>query len=371
MNLGTKLASAAVLAAAMLGAPAAAGAATGPGQPAASTTWTVMPAQDTSGVSLTSVACPASSMCLALGNSAGTSVISAWNGSVWSPAAAPGTPDDNYLSAISCPTAVYCMAVGDNSASPSAAQPAAWQWADGRWTELPVGHLAAQLNFLRAVKCLSAGFCEAVGVQGVHPLAETWNGHRWTAQSTPASGDSMLTAVACTAPSRCEAVGATGNSAAFAMGWDGSQWRAQKMPAITGPGVYDTLLGVSCYRTGCTAVGRETVTNQGESTLAEILTGSVWALQSPVGSGNIPGATSTSWSALHCGTAGHCTAVGNYFTSAGGFALAENWNGHAWQQDSTPSPSSPAGLAALSCTAGTAVCTAVGTSGNAALQERN
>lgn len=135
-------------------------------------------------------------------------------------------------------------------------------------------------------------------------------------------------------------------------------WSSQKLPAVTGR---SDLTGVSCYRTGCTAVGG-TVTASGASTLAEAWNGTHWALQSPVGSGNVTGATDTSWNAVHCQSATSCVAVGNWDSND---TLAETWNGSKWTQGNTPDPSGLHDvLNAMSCTPGTAVCTAVGVGGD-------
>ena len=82
----------------------------------------------------------------------------------------------------------------------------------------------------------------------------------------------------------------------------------------------------------------------------------------------------TIWSAVHCGSASNCTAVGEWDSASNNYTLAETWNGSKWVEDTTPSPGSGGHhLTALSCTPGTQVCTAVGwTGGNGPiLAERN
>jgi hypothetical protein len=65
----------------------------------------------------------------------------------------------------------------------------------------------------RAVSCPSSTDCEAVGdtvdpTGQVSPLAERWNGTRWSLQSTAlAQATSQLVAVSCGAVGRCLAVG--------------------------------------------------------------------------------------------------------------------------------------------------------------------
>jgi hypothetical protein len=72
---------------------------------------------------------------------------------------------------------------------------------------------------LSGVSCRSAASCVAVGAywggNGVGaPLAEVWNGKRWTETKPPASGSGLaingLAAISCASPARCVAVGTTG-----------------------------------------------------------------------------------------------------------------------------------------------------------------
>jgi hypothetical protein len=239
-------------------------------------------------------------------------------------------------------------------------------WNGSSWAEIPAYNPSTKWNYLNAIKCPSASDCEAVGSQsqhegyGFHPLAEAWNGRTWSGQ--PVQGphgavSGRLDAVACASSSSCEAVGSRpsggGGTAALAVRRNGPAWSFQKMPAVMGR---SALSGVSCYRAGYTAAGT-VVTTSGVSTLAEAWNGSGWTLQSPVGSGNVKGAT---WNAIHCDSAANCTVVG----AAGNLTLAETWNGRTWAKDSTPSPGAGTDeLVAMSCTPGTGVCTAVGAGG--------
>ena len=340
---------------------------------AATSTWTVMPdQQDATADGLTAVSCPSVSFCLALGSIGPEPESFQWNGSAWALSANIGQADESNLTGISCVSATYCLAVGWNYYKGD--QAAARQWNGSRWSNLTAYNPATKWNFLNAVKCMSASYCEAVGSyskyggSGQHALAEVWNGSSWTGQPVngangPAAG--VLHAVACTSSSRCEAVGG-----ALAAGWNGTGWSVQKLPAVQGGG---QLHGVSCYSTGCTAVGTSTSTG-GIGTLAETWSGSRWALQSPAGSGNVTGAVNTIWNAVRCGSASNCTVIGEWDSTSNNYTLAETWNGSKWVTDTTPSPGSGGhNLSALSCTPGTQVCTAVGWTGGSGpiLAERN
>ena len=328
---------------------------------AATSTWTVMPdQQDATADGLTAVSCPSVSFCLALGSIGPEPESFQWNGSAWALSANIGQADESNLTGISCVSATYCLAVGWNYYKGD--QAAAWRWNGSSWSNLAVYNPATKWNFLNAVKCVSASYCEAVGSyskyegSGQHALAEVWNGSTWTGQLVngakgPVPG--VLAAVACASASKCEAVGG-----GLAAGWNGTKWSPQKLPAVNGA----QLHGVSCYRTGCTAVGTSSTGTGGIGTLAETWNGARWALQSPVGSGNVTGAVNTIWNAIHCGSASNCTVVGEWDSaSTSNYTLAEAWNGSTWVKDTTPSPGSGGHhLSALSCTPGTQVCTAVG-----------
>jgi hypothetical protein len=369
-----RLAMMAVAAAAALLAPLTAGAATSP------STWTVMPAQpDATADFLNGVACPSVSFCLATGASGPIPLTFEWNGSTWSlTQSSIGEPDETELSAVSCASPSFCVAVGSNFLGFShGTQAAAWVWNGTNWSEMTASS-PSMWNHLDAVKCLSPADCEAVGDQsahmgyGFHVLAEAWNGSTWRAQPVrgpngPVTG--TLNAVACASGSSCEAVGQHrehSHQVGLAARWNGTGWSAQKLPAVTG--LVD-MSGVSCYRAGCTAVGRVLTATGHESTLAEAWNGSRWSLQSPIGSGDVAGATDTTWNALHCGSATNCTVAGSWRDAANNtFTLAETWNGSRWAKDTTPSPSSggttATSLNAMSCTPGTRVCTAIGYGGS-------
>jgi hypothetical protein len=345
---------------------------------AATSTWQVMPAQANATADyLNAVACPAASFCLALGSSGPIPLDFGWNGTTWSQAPPVGEPEESEINAISCASATFCVAVGYNFLGHKYGdQAAAWAWNGSTWADMVMSS-PAKWEQLNAVKCLSISDCEAVGSQsahlnyGSHALAEVWNGSTWSMQ--PVLGrrgtvEGRLNAVACQSGGGCEALGSRENDTRvwLAVRWNGTRWSPQKLPAVTGsPG----LAGVSCYRSGCTAVGSIVNTSGQQQTIAEKWNGSRWALQSPVGSGDVSGAAATSWNAVHCWSATRCTVVGSWQdTAENSYTLAERWNGRAWIQDTTPSPTSGGTasdtLYGLSCAPGTRVCTAVGYGGS-------
>jgi branched-subunit amino acid permease len=69
------------------------------------------------------------------------------------------------------------------------------------------------------------------------------------------------------------------SSAPFAEGWNGTKWFVQKTPELQGA-VTGTLAGVSCLSAGaCTAVGYTSNSSEFTATVAEVWSGTKWAVQ--------------------------------------------------------------------------------------------
>jgi len=239
-------------------------------------------------------------------------------------------------------------------------------------------------NVLQAIKCGGPTSCEAVGYHGnggpnkiTYPLTEFWNGKAWERQITYRTPPGGLNAVGCITVSHCEAVGYNQYSGeTMALAWNGNRWTSQAMPKP--PESTSDLLGISCYRAGCTAIGYECCKNtaNGQNALTTVVfvyNGKKWTLQSPVGSADPAGAFGTYMKAIHCVSASSCTAVGYWITPAppgyagyNFYSLATTWNGSSWTTNNTPDPVTNSygiyddPLYALSCTSGGRVCTAVG-----------
>lgn len=107
--------------------------------------------------------------------------------------------------------------------------------------------------------CTAVGF-DANGSAGV-PFAERWDGTAWTLQAAaiPPGGSSGLDGVSCPTASTCFAVGtgtdSGGSTVPLAEKWDGTRWTIQATPEPAGAFI-GALLAVSCRDTGgCTAAG--------------------------------------------------------------------------------------------------------------------
>ncbi len=165
---------------------------------------------------------------------------------------------------MSCTSARACIAVGVYSTKIGQV-PLAERWNGVRWTiqptPIPAGYASARLQ---DVSCASALACTAVGSffarkGGQRTLAERWNGTRWSIQSTPnraAGGE--LSGVSCASFRACIAAGiyflTNGADLMLTQVWNGSTWKLQPSPALT---AYDSgLAQVSCTAPrACTAVG--------------------------------------------------------------------------------------------------------------------
>jgi hypothetical protein len=251
----------------------------------------------------------------------------------------------------------------------------------GGWTRQTLPNVGATAfgSSLEDISCTSPTSCVAVGdvrrrpVESV-PLAERWNGLRWTIEQTASpTGASYgeLDGVSCTSRRACIAVGSyvnrAGNTVTLAERWNGSSWRIQATPnpldawspiraSATGP----VLNGVSCDSpTTCVAVGEYSIRSSGQLlTLVERWNGGRWTIAStPQPRGHPPlGVT--------CFSANRCIAVGSGYPGWQSSPLVERWNGAVWviqraAKETVSGSSADSSLARVSCSSATA-CTAVG-----------
>jgi hypothetical protein len=212
-----------------------------------------------------------------------------WNGTAWSiiatPAGSAGT-----LTAVACPSTSDCVAVGffTDGVGPF---PLAERWNGSSWSVLTTN--AYDYSTFNGVACPASSDCHAVGTTAsdgsaaqTAPLAERWTGgQQWSIDAQPAvpAGwqSAGLASVACPTTSRCVAVGAfaaTGAvTAPFASTWSGGSWVFAQPPAPYGPDG-SVLNAVDCLATECDAVGfAQTASQQGQP-VTERLSGGVWSL---------------------------------------------------------------------------------------------
>ena len=262
----------------------------------------------------------------------------------------PPTVPGGSLTAISCSGPLSCMAVGSYTDRTGAQAALAEAWNGRTWSIVPaVSPSGSAATALTAVSCPSAGFCVAVGTWSnsagqSHPLAERWQGGRWSTLAivNPVTSQrTVLSGVACTSTTACIAVGYFSNPAytvTLAERWDGHHWAVQRTANVLNPTspVWGVLNGIWCLSaTSCTAVGYYD-TSVVQRTLAELWNGMTWSIQPTP---NLPGKPANGLNAVTCRAANQCMAGGNYLTGNGsGGPLAEAWNGRTWTITPTPAP---------------------------------
>ena len=235
---------------------------------------------------LSGVSCPASDVCLAVGDPA-----QAWTDGQWRLVAGRGG-----LSSVSCVSATWCQAVGSGSAA---------RWTGRAWQPERVPVPAHRIVTLAGVSCVSARFCLAVGdaqrppaaqpTAGVtdQALAELWDGSRWRmVRPADPAARTALAAVSCVSARFCLAVGATEAQYALAERWTGVGWQVERTPDVNRVG-YTVLDAVSCAARGCLAVG----SYNGATLVAERWAGRRWRLTR---SGSIAGPPSVSCAVAAC-----------------------------------------------------------------------
>jgi hypothetical protein len=272
-----------------------------------------------------------------------------WNGSAWQlqSAVAPAGATSNQLDGISCVSASYCEAVGTHYDSAGNQDILAETWNGQRWTiqstpdpANPYG--SPDDNGLVSVSCVSAQFCEAVGAGPTVGLALMWNGTSWTVQSRPGTEDVSTQSVSCASSSFCLSVDAWGNVDL----WDGTSWSAgPAVTALTYVGSVSCLSGTFCEAVGSNASGP----------LAAVWNGTSWTAQT------VAGPVSTALNSVSCTSASSCEAVGEVADNGEEGTLAESWDGSAWTVQTIPDPDTTQGaqLTGVSCASATS-CTAVG-----------
>ncbi len=345
--------------------------------------WTLQVMHSLGGTVLAGVSCPSQNACIAVGrHQDGLSTVTlaeAWNGTTWRIQATPNPAGTfgGVLRDVSCTSASACTAVGSYNRGPfGPAAPLAEAWNGIRWSiqavPSPPGALASELS---AVSCTSASACAAVGsydasVDVTLAFAERWDGRRWTVQAipSPSPGTSFaeLSGLSCTSATACTAVGGYDNGAhttlAFAEVWDGTSWALQTTPSPVGA-FYSFLRSVSCTSANdCIAVGDQGTVTSANAPLAERWDGTSWSIQVTPS----PSANRTQLFGVSCSSANACTAVGYHQNNSGvAVPLAMAWNGTSWSIQATPNPSGAHGmfLNGVSCNSPNA-CTAVGSTGD-------
>jgi hypothetical protein len=279
----------------------------------------------------------------------------------WTTQPVPSPSSVTQLEGVSCGAAGDCLAIGISAPSGSIAL----HLHGGRWTQVALAKPAKRWE-LASVSCASRSACMAVGLFSTaakghpgYPLAERWNGLRWSVTSAPRVGGE-LDSVSCVTADDCVAVGQrTRGSASLIARWDGQGWSLAEPAA---PTAGRPLAAVSCTAAQtCMAVGQLGVEAR-EAPFAERLDSSGWHIeQVPVPSSIATAASSVaSFEAVSCAGPSFCAAVGNYVTS-GPYPqpLAGVWNGGGWRVEAIPHRHPELNLQGVACLTASS-CHAVG-----------
>jgi hypothetical protein len=301
------------------------------------------------------VSCRSASACVAVGlyldsSDTGIPLAETWDGRAWRPSRLPAPAGSTgvILDGVSCATAKSCVAVGQYFTGTGAA-PLAEAWNGRRWTiakpPVPAGSVVGNLG---KVSCPTAAYCVAVGDvaanAGSSVLADSWNGRTWTRMPVrpPASGsaDAALDGVSCTSPESCVAVGSgTPGSGrpgrtGFAERWNGSRWTGVSVPWPRGTG-NSYLVGVSCAAPrNCVAVGYSGVSVTAGSDTGKAAAVSWQGKAWTVTKVPAPGRGKASlFSDVSCLPAGSCVAAGQVgpASSTESIGLTGFWTGKAWR----------------------------------------
>jgi hypothetical protein len=288
-----------------------------------------------------------------------------------SPSATPRGP----LTSVACPSTTSCFAVGSYDVG-SNTRPLTEHWNGVAWsvTNAPTPN-DATVAMLNGVACPSTTSCFAVGKYTIgfldRSLVEHWNGLHWSIMTSPNPGDpnsTVLNSVTCATRMSCQAVGnfvGTGEVDTLVEQWNGTHWVARPSPNPTGS-QFAVLNSVACFDvTHCFAVGSYATETSADLTLTEQWNGTSWSV---VASPNGPFPFASFLNGVSCPRPANCFAVGNFSAGGPGRTLVEHWNGAVWTIVASPNPnnSTDAGLLGSSCAATTS-CFAVGdfgTTGN-------
>lgn len=180
---------------------------------------------------------------------------------------------DSPLYDVSCTTTEACTAVGPYIATsePKTLRPVAQRWNGTKWTaqSIPQPEKSAWAD-PQGVSCPSSSTCVMVGgyieeeTELRLPLAALWNGSKWTLQSIPVPEGAVwafMSDVSCASATECVAVGyyskigVSKGMQLYLAKWNGTKWTRQIMPLPAG-GSGGHLLGISCTSSSnCRAVG--------------------------------------------------------------------------------------------------------------------
>lgn len=341
--------------------------------------WTVGTTSGSAGQSpgLYAISCTSAAFCVAVGSTVtapggyagggrpssipGSALVEDWNGAVWAVQATPaGATAHTELSGVSCISSTSCTAVGTRGVGRYRQYALVETWNGKSWQTHAAASTGKYGTWLSAISCVAANWCTAVGgvanayVDGppgfgipvVEPIAERWNGNRWTPSKLQGVGPSpilvggriervsqgTLTGVSCPSRSFCLAAGyfqlsqSDQSPEAFTRRWMGRGWSNTD----TGLPRFARLEGLSCESssncfTAGTAYSARAAPDSSSGPLVSGWNGTSWSRVSlpptPAASGS---RSRGSMAGVSCVLTAGCTAVGEQPNGTLNAPLAES-----------------------------------------------
>jgi hypothetical protein len=170
-----------------------------------------------------------------------------WHDGRWQLQTTPAVPRQRYtvFQGISCPMATRCVAVGNTVDKTRNQYPYAFAetWNGSKWRVSTLRRSSSAFNGVACParnRCFASGYIFPGRSTFAVPLIETWNGQKWTTQhavqtTAPYNGD-YLQHVSCVNRYDCEAVGGSfdprynNRQQTLAERWNGHRWTLQTTP---------------------------------------------------------------------------------------------------------------------------------------------
>ena len=260
-------------------------------------------------------------------------LIEHWDGTAWSviPSESPGLAV-NALNGVSAVSATDAWAVGSYTRN-NRFSGLTEHWDGIRWSTIPLDNPQSEQMELADVWATSSDDVWAVGTRysdllEVHPLAEHWDGTKWTFVSvpTPAMRSAGFSAVWASAADDVWGIG-NDYTRPLVEHWDGSSWSIVPSPPLP------TSYLVSISGSSPTDVWAIGFSDDHDTSLAEHWDGLKWQ------PGALPWASSvTALAPTDAWTAG----------GTGIDTVIQHWNGSNWSRVKSPNRGSTNGLNAIS-----------------------
>ncbi len=303
-------------------------------------------------------------------------LIDNWNGTDWTQAATPATPENTAsLAAVSASSTADAWAVGHSQDNRSDFEPLGLHWNGTAWSVSSSFSTALAGQIADGVADISPTDAYATGGglgSAASGLVAQWNGTTWTRLTVPLpSGIGPVSDLDAISANGADDVWIVGTyelsptdlrTETYSLYWNGSTWSVVPMPLVPGSNI-DAFYQFSAIQvnspTDVWAVGEQGVVDSSYSTLIEHWNGTAWS----VVSSPAPGSYSELSGVTTSNAANDVWAVGAYVPSGGTEAqtLTLNWNGTAWTQ--VTSPGTDAALSSVSTNPGASIVWAAGATG--------